>query len=111
MPRRHTSGLPEPRRRSFVDGGTTPPLSPPIEAPSFYSAGVKANTSSIFGGYVGSIRSGRSSRRSGYSTPGTGTPHGSDTEDIGYVTSPHSKRTKRKKAEVFVRNLEVVLSF
>ncbi|KAF4622432.1 hypothetical protein D9613_009458 [Agrocybe pediades] len=102
LPRRHSSGLSELGRQSPSEKAT-PSLSPSEEAaPSIYAGGTKTNASSIFSAYVPSIRSGKSGRRSGYSTPRSGTPYGSDTDDPGYAASPHSKRTKRKKAEVFI---------
>ncbi|PPQ84955.1 hypothetical protein CVT25_004468 [Psilocybe cyanescens] len=85
--------------QSSTDLHTTPPISPTTSHEPFYKGGHKMNLSNVFGGYVSSIRSGR---RSGYSTPRTGTPHASDTEDTRYGSSPHHKRNKRKKAEVFI---------
>lgn len=96
--KRNNSACSELNRHSNFSSNLETSLPSPLPSQSpFYRSDSKANLSSIFGGYVSSIRSGR---LSGYSTPKQGTPHGSETEDLPHY--PHHHRRKRKKAEVFV---------
>ncbi|KAF9473132.1 DUF1212-domain-containing protein [Pholiota conissans] len=87
--RRHTDEYSPPSHLPKTESGATTPTTPtPLH--SLYNLGSKSNLSSILGGYVSSIRSGR---RSGTTTP---TDHRSP-------PSPGLRqRRKRRKAEVFI---------